>query len=169
MVKAPCTEPQLAVRAAAQHVVEGEPPLDRVGRVRRPADVEQAPPAVVDDDVDDDGGRAGEVVGRHHVGGLRDRGPGDDDHGKPRGQALDVPGRGEPLADDDPVHLARQGNKLRLACLARPHEGAEEQPLAVADRCLHAALHLVVLQQALGLDVVLSRLLAPDAHRRLPS
>ncbi len=96
------------MRVAAQRVVQGEPPLDRVGGVRRPADVEQAPPAVVGDEVGDEGGGAGEVVGGHHVGGLRAEGPGDDDDGKPRGEALDVPGIGEPFADENPVDLARQ-------------------------------------------------------------
>ena len=39
-----------------------------------------------------------------------------------------------------------------LVCL---HKAAEQQPLAVADPCLYAALDLVVVEQALGLDVVL--------------
>jgi hypothetical protein len=47
---------ELALRVVAQHVVEGEPPLDRVGGVQRAADVEQAPGAVVGDEVGDDGG-----------------------------------------------------------------------------------------------------------------
>ena len=107
MLKIPCAEPmswQCGLPRSAWS--EGEPPLDRVGGVRRPADVEQAPPAVVGDEVGDEGGCAGEVVGGHHVGGLRAEGPGDDDDGEPCGQALDVPGGGEPFADENPVDLA---------------------------------------------------------------
>ena len=49
---------QLAVRMAAQDVFEGEPPLDRVRRVRGADDVAQAPLAMSGDEVSDDGGRA---------------------------------------------------------------------------------------------------------------
>jgi hypothetical protein len=168
MLKIPCAEPdELALRVAAQRVVEGEPPLDRVGGVGRPADVEQAAPAVAGDEVGDEGGCAGEVVGGHHVGGLRAEGPGDDDDGEPFGEALYVPGVGEPFADENPVDLARQriqAGEFRPAGPVCLDEGAEQQPLAVADPFLYAALDLVVVEQALGLDVVLPCLLALQAH-----
>src|SRR6266536_787852 len=83
------------------------------------------------------------------------------------GGALDVPGGGESFADEDPVHLARQGVKagqFRLAGSVCLHEAAEQQPLAVADPCLHAALYFVVVEQALVLDVMLACLPALDAH-----
>ena len=98
---------------------------------------------------------------------MRAESPGDDDDGEPFGEALDVPGGGESFADENPVHLGRQRVQAGQFRRARPvclHKAAEQQPLAVADPCLHAALDLVVVEQALGLDVVLACRLALHAH-----
>ena len=148
---------QLALRITAEHVLQGESPLAGVGRVRRPVDMEQAPHAVFGDEVGDDGGRAREVVGGHHVGRPLARGPGDDDHGDPGRQALDVTGGDESLADEDPVDLARQRVKpaeVRLAEVLGLHERDQERPVVVADERLDPAQYLVVVQQAHVLDVV---------------
>jgi hypothetical protein len=78
-----------------------------------------------------------------------------------------VPGGGESFADEHPVHLGRQRVQAGQFRLAEPvclHKAAEQQPLAVADPCLHAALDLVVVEQALGFDVVLACRLALHAH-----
>jgi hypothetical protein len=98
----------LALRIAAQHMVEGESPLDGVGCIRRPVDVEQPPHAVLGDEVSDDRSRAGKVVGRYHVGRTFPGCPGYDHHGHARGEAFDDRRGNEPFADQDPVGLARE-------------------------------------------------------------
>ena len=150
---------ELALRVGAQHVVQAVAPLPGVRGIGWPVHPEQAPLAVIADEMGDHGGRAGQVVGRHHVDGLLVRGAREDHYGDTRGQALDEGGGDDPLTDQDAVDLAGERLDPGEAGVVRAlQEGDEQRPVMVADPGLHPAQHLVVEQQVHVLDVVLLRL-----------
>ena len=92
-------------------------------------------------------------------------GPGDDDHGHPCGEALDVWEATNPSPMRIPSTLPDSASS-RGKSGVRPvglHEGDQQRPVVVADPRLDAAQHLVVVEQAHVLDV-LRLYLALDAH-----
>jgi hypothetical protein len=108
------------------------------------------------DEVGDHGGRAGQVVRRHHVDGLLMRGAREDHHRQAGGQPLDERGGHDPLADQDAVDLAGERLDPGVAGIVGAlQEGDEQRPFLVPDPGFHAAQHLVVEQQVHVLDVVL--------------
>ena len=147
---------ELALRVGSQHVVQAEPPLAGVGRIRGPVHPEQPTSAVFADEVGDHGSRTGQVVRRHHVGGLLVRGAREDHHRNARGEPLDKGGGNDSLADQDPVCLA--GERLQAGepgIVGALQEGDQQRPFLIADPRLDTAQHLVVEQQVHVLDVVL--------------
>ena len=98
---------ELAGRMGTEQFVQRKAPFPGVRGARRPVDVVQPPPAVVVDQVGHQGGRAGPVVGRHHVRRPLAGIPGDDHHGQPFGQPRQERRRHHALADQQAVDLDR--------------------------------------------------------------